>query len=94
MSVTIQQDGLPRLPEPGERQYPGITEDQELREYLRVLVRALQDYLQIVKIDVDALAAPVNSGLAGTKTYYVSDTNGGAVNRKLTFVDGILTAET
>lgn len=32
--------------------------------------------------------------LAGTKTYWVSDTSGGAVNRKLTFVDGVLTAET
>lgn len=32
--------------------------------------------------------------LAGTKVYYVSDTSGGAVNRKLTFVNGILTAET
>ena len=34
------------------------------------------------------------SGLAGTKTYYVSDSSGGAVTRKLTFIDGILTAET
>ncbi len=32
--------------------------------------------------------------LASTKIYYVSDTSGGAVTRKLTFVDGILTAET
>lgn len=32
--------------------------------------------------------------LAGTKVYYVSDSNGGAVNRKLTFIAGILTAET
>lgn len=32
--------------------------------------------------------------LSGTKVYYVSDTNGGAVDRKLTFIDGILTAET
>lgn len=31
--------------------------------------------------------------LAGTKVYYVSDTSGGAVTRKLTFTDGILTAE-
>lgn len=34
------------------------------------------------------------SGLSGTKVYYVSDTSGGAVTRKLTFTDGILTAET
>jgi len=32
--------------------------------------------------------------LAGTKVYYVSDTSGGTVNRKLTFIDGILTSET
>ena len=32
--------------------------------------------------------------LAGTKIYYVSDTSGGAVTRKLTFTDGVLTAET
>lgn len=32
--------------------------------------------------------------LAGTKVYYVSDTSGGAVTRKLTFTDGVLTAET
>jgi hypothetical protein len=32
--------------------------------------------------------------LAGTKVYYVSDSSGGAVNRKLTFQDGILVAET
>lgn len=32
--------------------------------------------------------------LAGTKVYYVADSSGGAVTRKLTFIDGILTAET
>lgn len=32
--------------------------------------------------------------LAGVKVYYVSDTSGGAVTRKLTFTDGILTSET
>jgi hypothetical protein len=32
--------------------------------------------------------------LAGTYVYYVSDSSGGAVNRKLTFVDGILTSQT
>lgn len=31
--------------------------------------------------------------LSGTKVYYVSDTSGGAVTRKLTFTDGVLTAE-
>lgn len=34
------------------------------------------------------------NGLAGTKVYYVSDSSGGAVTRKLTFVNGILTSET
>ena len=32
--------------------------------------------------------------LAGTKVYYVSDSSGGSVDRKLTFVDGLLTSET
>lgn len=35
-----------------------------------------------------------STGLAGTKVYYVSDTSGGAVTRKLTFTNGILTSET
>ena len=32
--------------------------------------------------------------LTGTKVYYVSDSSGGAVTRKLTFTNGILTLET
>ena len=32
--------------------------------------------------------------LAGAKIYYVSDSSGGTVNRKLTFTSGILTSET
>ena len=32
--------------------------------------------------------------LSGTKIYYVADSSGGAVTRKLTFTDGILTSET
>ena len=32
--------------------------------------------------------------LSGTKVYYVADSSGGAVNRKLTFSDGILTSQT
>lgn len=31
--------------------------------------------------------------LAGTKVYYISDSSGGATSRKLTFINGILTAE-
>ncbi len=34
------------------------------------------------------------NGTTGTKVYYVSDTNGGPVDRKLTFLNGLLTAET
>lgn len=32
--------------------------------------------------------------LIGTKVYYVSDTSGGAVTRKLTFKNGVLISET
>lgn len=32
--------------------------------------------------------------LSGTKVYYVSDSSGGAVTRKLTFQDGLLISET
>ncbi|HYD92189.1 MAG TPA: hypothetical protein VEA37_11970 [Flavobacterium sp.] len=39
------------------------------------------------------LEGVVNAGLSGTNVYYVSDSSGGAVNRKLTFTDGILTAQ-
>jgi len=31
--------------------------------------------------------------LSGTKQYYVSDSSGGSVNRRLTFTDGVLTSE-
>lgn len=34
------------------------------------------------------------SQLSGTKVYYVSDSSGGAVNRKLTFSNGVLISET
>jgi hypothetical protein len=34
------------------------------------------------------------SALAGTKVYYVSDTSGGSLTRKLTFKDGLLISET
>jgi len=42
----------------------------------------------------DGLLVDGPTPLAGTKIYYVADSSGGAVNRKLTFVDGILTSET
>lgn len=41
---------------------------------------------------LDAGSGPVP--LSGSKVYYVADTSGGAVTRKLTFTDGILTSET
>jgi hypothetical protein len=46
------------------------------------------------KISTGGLVIDGPTPLAGTKIYWVSDTSGGAVNRKLTFTDGILTAET
>lgn len=46
------------------------------------------------KISTGGLLIDGPTPLAGTKIYWVSDTSGGAVNRKLTFTDGILTAET
>lgn len=46
------------------------------------------------KISTGGLIIDGPTPLAGTKIYYVSDTSGGAVTRKLTFIDGILTAET
>lgn len=41
----------------------------------------------------DASGTFAFTGLGGTKVYYVSDTSGGATTRKLTFSNGILTAE-
>ena len=49
------------------------------------------------KIDLNAPnGISLNSidSLAGTKTYWVSNTSGGAVTRKLTFTNGLLTSET
>lgn len=43
--------------------------------------------------DVETVKINNVTPLAGTKVYYVSDTSGGAVNRKLTFTNGILTSE-
>lgn len=91
MSTQIDQDGFPYLPEPDDQRHPQITKQEELHRYLSALVLALQEYFAIQKTDADRLAAP---GLSGTKVYYVSDSSGGAVTRKLTFVDGILTSET
>jgi hypothetical protein len=43
---------------------------------------------------LDRLSSAVVVPLAGTKVYWVADTSGGAVTRKLTYNYGILTAET
>jgi len=44
-------------------------------------------------VDANGLALAVTP-LAGTKVYYVADALSGENTRKLTFTDGILTAET
>jgi hypothetical protein len=47
-----------------------------------------------VKAGASGLLSDGVTPLSGTKIYYVADSSGGAVTRKLTFTDGILTAET
>lgn len=44
--------------------------------------------------DVETVKINNVTPLAGVKTYYVADTSGGAVTRKLTFSGGILISET
>lgn len=39
-------------------------------------------------------APTINNGLSGTFMYYVADSSGGAVTRRLTFTDGILVSQT
>lgn len=48
----------------------------------------------IIQLDLTNRQWTYVTPLAGTKIYYVADSSGGAVNRKLTFLNGILTAET
>jgi hypothetical protein len=90
MATTIQQDGYPYLPDPDDK-YSDLTQDSQIRDYLHALIKSILEQFSLQKTDADNLAAP---GLSGTKVYYVSDSSGGAVTRKLTFTDGILTAET
>lgn len=48
-----------------------------------------------IPVGAGAGAITTQTTVAATaKVYYVSDTSGGAVNRKLTFTNGILSAET
>jgi len=59
---------------------------EELKTKINELENALTlTYRQKLRLD---------NALQGTKTYYVADNSGGAVTRKLTFKDGILTLET
>jgi hypothetical protein len=44
--------------------------------------------------DIQAVKLNGQTPLAGTKVYYVADSSGGSPTRKLTFIGGILTAET
>lgn len=44
--------------------------------------------------DIEVIKINNNTPLQGTKIYYVSDSSGGTVNRKLTFINGILVSET
>ena len=56
MAAEILQDGAPYLPEPDEERFPGLTEDETLREYLRSLTRSLNLYFITQKTDADTLA--------------------------------------
>jgi hypothetical protein len=94
MSTQIDQDGHPYIPEPDDQRNPEIAKQKELHTYLSNLTLALLEYFSIQKTDADRLADAIGTPLSGTKVYYVSDTSGGAVTRKLTFVNGILTSET
>lgn len=73
-------------------QYNGPTQSTD--EYLEILAYKLKinSYSGIFKGTSGVVS--VITPLAGTKVYYVSDSSGGTLNRKLTFTDGILTAET
>lgn len=60
------------------------------RSYVAEELAQLRGHLNRLSVEVAGRPTP----LSGTKVYWVSDTNGGATNRKLTFTDGVLTAET
>lgn len=47
-----------------------------------------------IMVGAGAGAITTITPLSGTKVYYVADTSGGAVTRKLTFTGGVLTSET
>lgn len=54
-----------------------------------------QDVLTVDAAGTVTLAPAAGlAGLAGTKTYYVSDSSGGPTTRKLTFSNGVLVSET
>lgn len=56
------------------------------------LASALTGLSGILKVDNGVFTTI--TPLSGTKVYYVSDSSGGLVNRKLTFTNGVLTSQT
>lgn len=57
MAIQLLQDGYPYLPEPNKEQYPDLTDDAQLRKYLSDLVKALREYVSVVKTDSDNINA-------------------------------------
>jgi TolA-binding protein len=65
------------------------------------LIKSLQNQITDLKKEIDDMTKisyqqglRLTNALHGIKIYYVADSSGGAVTRKLTFKDGILTYET
>ena len=61
MAVIIEQDGQPYLPEPDEQQYPALTNDAQIRQYLKELIRSLREYFSTLKTDADVLASSIDT---------------------------------
>ena len=56
-------------------------------------IKALQSELRSFVNLTYRQSIRLKNGIGGIKKYYVADTNGGTVDRRLTFIDGILTFE-
>jgi hypothetical protein len=54
---------------------------------------SIRDYENNEVASIDSNGLVNIGGLSGSKTYYVSDSSGGATTRKLTFYNGILISE-
>lgn len=65
--VDILQEGFPALPTPDEHRYPLDTQDN-VREYLRDLVRALEGQFNHQKTDADTLATAVGAAFTSPLT--------------------------